>query len=89
MSDDAIVDSVIQRIQDRSRAGMVKFGKPMTRTDRTTVQWIDDAIEEALDLAVYLTRVKSDLEVSDAVIGNLVKVTTKNKIVNKREWLIR
>lgn len=61
MSDDRIVDEVVGRIQKRSAAGMKKFGKPMTRDDRTTIQWIDDTIEELLDAAVYLTRVKSDL----------------------------
>ena len=61
MSKDAIVDAVVERIQKRSAAGMKKFGKPMTRDDRTMTEWIDEAIEEALDLAVYLTRVKADL----------------------------
>ena len=59
---DPIVDMVVERIKVRSVAGMKKFGKPMTRDDKTTAEWIDDAIEEALDLAVYLTRVKSDLD---------------------------
>lgn len=57
---DPIVDLVVERIQERSVAGMKKFGKPMTRDDRTTVEWVDDAIEELLDAAVYLTRVKFD-----------------------------
>ena len=60
MSKDAIVDAVVERIQKRSAVGMKKFGKPMTRDDRTMAEWIDEAIEEALDLAVYLTRVKAD-----------------------------
>lgn len=62
MSTDPIVDAVVERIHKRSADGMRKFGKPMTRDDKTTMQWIDDAIEEALDLAVYLTRVKVDME---------------------------
>ena len=64
MTDDPIVDAVVKRIQKRSTAGMKKFGKPMTRDDRTTVEWLDDAIEELLDAAVYLTRVKDDLEIA-------------------------
>lgn len=61
MTDDPIVNQVIERIQKRSAAGMKKYGKSMTRDDRTMTDWIDEAIEEALDLAVYLTRVKADL----------------------------
>jgi hypothetical protein len=33
----------------------------MDRTDLTVKQWIDHAIEEALDLALYLEKIKEDL----------------------------
>jgi hypothetical protein len=35
----------------------------MMRDDVTTVEWIDHAIEEALDFAVYLERLKLDMKV--------------------------
>jgi len=64
MTEDPIVAEVIQRMKDRSIAGMKKFGVPMTRPDVTTEEWIDNTIEELLDAAVYLTRVKSDLRLA-------------------------
>lgn len=59
-TDDLIVNTVIQRLADRSAQGMKTYGKPMTRTDINTVGWIDHAIEEALDFACYLERLKKD-----------------------------
>ena len=60
--DDPIVLKVLQRVKDRSTAGMQTYGVPMTRPDVTTIQWLRHAQEEALDLAVYLERCISDLE---------------------------
>lgn len=34
----------------------------MLRKDVTTLEWIDHAIEEALDLSIYLERLKYDIE---------------------------
>jgi hypothetical protein len=60
--DDPIVLKVLQRVKDRSTAGMQTYGVPMTRPDVTTIEWLRHAQEEALDLAVYLERCISDLE---------------------------
>lgn len=60
--DDPIVLKVLQRVKDRSTAGMRTYGVPMTRPDVTTIEWLRHAQEEALDLAVYLERVIRDLE---------------------------
>jgi hypothetical protein len=48
-------------MQSRSAEGIKKYGVTMMREDVTTVEWIDHAIEEALDMAIYLERVKRDL----------------------------
>lgn len=53
---------VSERVAKRAHEGMKKYGVTMERTDVTTVGWIDHAIEEALDLAVYLTRLKDDMQ---------------------------
>lgn len=58
---DPIVATVIQRMTDRSVEGMEKYGCTMMRDDVTTVGWIDHAIEELLDAAVYLERLKLNL----------------------------
>jgi hypothetical protein len=60
--DDPIVLKVLQRVKERSTAGMQTYGVPMTRPDVTTIEWLRHAQEEALDLAVYLERIIYDLE---------------------------
>ena len=60
--DDPIVLQVLQRIKDRSTAGMKTYGVPMTRPDIGTIEWLRHAQEEALDLAIYLERIIKDLE---------------------------
>jgi hypothetical protein len=58
-------DSVVYRIatllKTRSETGIRKYGTTLDRTDLEVKQWIDHAIEEALDLALYLERIKSEL----------------------------
>ena len=62
MTEDKIVNTVIKRMVDRSAVGMVKYGVTMERKDIDTIGWIDHAIEEALDFACYLERLKQDIQ---------------------------
>ncbi len=58
---DDIVITVVDRLIDRSSAGMDTYGVPMTREDTTMVEWIDHTVEELLDAACYLERLKLDV----------------------------
>lgn len=58
---DPIVQSVVDRIAQRSEAGMAKYGVTMERPDVTTIEWLRHAQEEAMDLAIYLERCIKDL----------------------------
>lgn len=58
---DPVVAANIRRLSERSAEGMKKYGTTMMRDDLTSVEWIDHAIEEALDFANYLERLKYDL----------------------------
>ena len=58
---DPIVQTVVDRMHNRSKEGMEKYGCTMERTDLGTSEWIDHAIEEALDFAIYLERLKKDI----------------------------
>jgi hypothetical protein len=49
-------------LQTRAEVGLKKYGVDTTRQDLTQIQWLRHAQEEALDLAVYLQRVITDLE---------------------------
>lgn len=59
---DPIIDTVLKRIAKRSDDGIAKFGVTMADADHPPTYWIDQAIEEAMDFAVYLTKLKCLLE---------------------------
>jgi hypothetical protein len=61
---DSIVENVINRLKDRARIGYEKYGTDMDRNDLITEQWLDHAIEEALDFSLYLTKLKNQLKKS-------------------------
>jgi|TARA_Y100000296_G_C5178170_1_gene261428 ABC-type amino acid transport substrate-binding protein len=58
---DPLVNKVINRMVKRSAEGIEKYKVTMLREDVSTAQWIDHAIEELLDAAIYLERLKRDL----------------------------
>ena len=54
-------ESIIDMIRSRAAVGLDKYGVSVDRTDLTTDQWIQHAIEEMLDGAQYLYRIKQEL----------------------------
>jgi len=60
-SDDSIIYEVAALMRRRADVGKQKYGTTMDRDDLTREQWIDHAIEEALDFAIYLTKLKKVL----------------------------
>lgn len=59
---DSVVYRIAHLLKNRSETGIRKYGTTLDRTDLEVKQWIDHAIEEALDLALYLERVKNELK---------------------------
>ena len=58
---------VCDLITKRAKVGLKKYGVTMERTDLTAEQWVNHALEEVCDLAVYLMRVRQDIiSVQDA-----------------------
>ena len=60
-SQDTIIFEVANRMKIRADKGLQTYGVTMDRKDLTNEQWLDHAIEEALDLAIYLTKIKRQL----------------------------
>lgn len=58
---DANVQSVRRKMLIRAERGLDKYGVTTERTDLDTLQWLQHAQEEAMDLAVYLERLMSDI----------------------------
>jgi len=59
---DPNVQAVCDMLQSRAQVGLKKYGVDTTREDLTHIQWLKHAQEEALDLAVYLQRIITDIE---------------------------
>jgi hypothetical protein len=59
---DSIVLSILLKIQNRARIGKKKYGTDLDRTDLNKLDWINHAQEEAMDLILYLERLKKDLQ---------------------------
>jgi type 1 glutamine amidotransferase len=58
---DSIVFDVIKEIAERAEAGLNKYGTTMDRTDLIASDWVQHAYEEALDMAIYLKRLRKDM----------------------------
>lgn len=61
-SDDIIIYEVAKLMRMRSQKGKDTYGTTMDRTDLKFDDWLDHAIVEALDLAIYLTKIKKDFK---------------------------
>ncbi len=60
--DDRAVEQVRALLLSRSETGLKKYGVSTDRTDLNLADWLRHALEEALDLAVYLQRALNELE---------------------------
>ena len=58
---DTIVEAIVDKFKERSDVGINKYNTTLDREDLTTEQWINHAIEESMDLILYLERLKRDI----------------------------
>ena len=72
MTKDKIVSSLIKQMANRSNQGINKYKNTIDKAKMNPVQAIENAIEEALDLAVYLAKAKYELQQQE-----------ENKILNE------
>jgi len=61
--DRSIEEKVCAKILERAEMGKNKYGTTMERTDLSVTEWLTHAQEEAMDLAIYLEKIKS-------IVGN-------------------
>jgi hypothetical protein len=59
---DTVVYRIAHLLRSRSETGIRKYGTTLDRTDLEVRQWIDHAIEESLDHALYLMKLKDELK---------------------------
>jgi succinate dehydrogenase flavin-adding protein (antitoxin of CptAB toxin-antitoxin module) len=58
---DSIVNKVIDKYLQRSELGKNKYGTTLDRKDLSLIDWINHAQEEAMDLTLYLEKLKQKL----------------------------
>jgi len=56
---DTIVENVIEQFKQRSKVGIDKYGITLDRTDLTRLEWINHAQQEAMDMILYLEKLKT------------------------------
>jgi hypothetical protein len=62
MKTDRIVIQVMHQLAERSERGLEKYGTNLERTDLETLDWLQHAQEEAMDLCLYLERIKEQIK---------------------------
>jgi hypothetical protein len=55
---DKIVEAVLMHFLNRSKRGIEKYGVTLDREDLTMLDWINHAQQEAMDLVLYLEKLK-------------------------------
>lgn len=60
-TEDKVVSNVLNRFLKRSNKGIDKYGTTLCKNDLTTLEWINHAQEEAMDLVLYLEKLKVKL----------------------------
>ena len=60
-NEDTVVAAVIRSFQERSRAGQLKYGTTLDRTDLSPQQWAQHMQEELMDAILYLERLKREI----------------------------
>ena len=59
--EDTVVSAVVRSFEERSRAGQLKYGTTLDRTDLTPLQWAQHMQEELMDAILYLERLKREI----------------------------
>lgn len=74
---DSIIEELRDLLQQRSTTGIRKYGTTLDRTDLDSSEWCQHLLEELLDAAGYVLRLKKDLE---ALEGGYSYVKNNNSI---------
>ena len=58
---DTILESVLTKFRQRSEVGQRKYNTTLDRKDLTLIEWLNHAQEEAMDLCLYLEKIKQEI----------------------------
>jgi cell division protein FtsI/penicillin-binding protein 2 len=57
---DSIVNNVIESFIERSNVGFAKYGTNLDRKDLSFLDWLNHAQQEAMDMILYLEKLKQE-----------------------------
>lgn len=60
--EDTIVLSVMTKFYERSKVGIKKYNTTLDRDDLSPIEWLNEAQAEAMDLCLYLERLKRKIQ---------------------------
>lgn len=60
--EDTIVLSVMTKFYERSKLGIKKYNTTLDRDDLSPIEWLNHAQDEAMDLCLYLERLKKKIQ---------------------------
>jgi succinate dehydrogenase flavin-adding protein (antitoxin of CptAB toxin-antitoxin module) len=58
---DTILESLLDKFRQRSEVGQKKYNTTLDRKDLSLIEWLNHAQEEAMDLCLYLEKIKQTL----------------------------
>ena len=61
LTQDSILESLIEKYKQRSELGIKKYNTTLDRTDLSLLDWINHAQDEAMDLSLYLEKIKQTI----------------------------
>ena len=58
---DTILESLLTKFRQRSEVGQRKYNTTLDRKDLSLIEWLNHAQEEAMDLCLYLEKIKQQI----------------------------
>lgn len=71
---DSILTELLEKYVQRAEIGKAKYNMDMDRNDLSITEWVNHALEESMDLSIYLTKIKRELEFKNNQLETLIKV---------------
>ena len=62
MLKDKTVKNLINKFKERAIESNKKHGNKILEVERSTIEWLTEALEEAMDLCVYLQKILEQLK---------------------------
>lgn len=63
---DSVVQSINKKFVARAEVGYNKYNATMDRDDLTTDEWINHAMEEMMDMLLYMEKLRAELKKKEA-----------------------